>query len=208
MDHRNDNVDLKKKLSCAIDVTTDAPINRYEIDQLIQNIEDYSISSDRLMTVRSTKQCLTVIDKNCHRRIILITSPSSSQEFLPDVIKSCPYIERIYVLSSNISQDVNWVLDSPNKVSVFNSSDDLFARILYDIGVYYMQQGKTFSALGQHCQALRYFFMTKLLWIRANTLFHASFSLNLKVVMPLIAKEEGQLPWHIINDVLNDFSYR
>ena len=183
-------------------------MNRYEIDQLIQNIEDNSTSSDRSMAVRSVEQCLTVIDENCRKRIILITSASFTDELLPVVIKECPYIERIYVFSPDISQDVDEVLDSTKKVLMFNSSDDLFARILYDVGGYYMQQGKTFSALGQHCQALRYLYITKKLWIRANTIFHASFLVNLKVIVALIINEERQLPRDRINDVLNDLSYR
>lgn len=205
MDHRNG---ITEKLSNAIDITMDAPMNRYEIDQLIQNTEDDSINTDRSITVDNLKQCLTVIGENHQRSIILIISAPFSQELLPTVIMTCPSIERIYVFSPDTSQDVDWALNSTKKVLMFNSSDDLSARILYDVGGYYIQQGRTFSTLGQHCQALRYFYLTKKLWIRANTLFHPSLSFNLQLVMLLITKEEGQLSRHIINDILNDISYR
>lgn len=81
-------VELKEKLSNAIDIGIDDPLKTHEIDELIQDIHLYT---KQLFLAQTVEECLTLIDRNYHKKIFLIISGSLGYELVSRVITVYPY---------------------------------------------------------------------------------------------------------------------
>jgi hypothetical protein len=195
-------------LSNAINITIDEPLARHEIDRLIQNNNVYPRTTDHLIAVTTMEQCLAVINKHYHKKIFLITSGSIGQDLVPRVREQYPYVENIFVFCSNIRSYVDWALDFTDNLLIFNFHNDLLSRVVYDIGMYYMQKGIVFSDSDDYPRALYYFYIAKKLVMRANFIFQPYFPFSLTTIEQFIMKEEARLPRDMIQSILTNLSYR
>lgn len=87
---------------------------------------------------------------------------------------------------------------------MFDYHYDLFARVLYEIAMYYMQQGICYSTLNEHCHALFYFYFARKLVMRANLIFHPDFPIGLQKFEQCINDEQAKLPQDIVQVVLKN----
>jgi hypothetical protein len=89
---------------------------------------------------------------------------------------------------------------------MFDFHTNLFARVTYDIGMRYMQQGIMYSHDNHYRQALNYLYTAKKLVMRANNIFQSYFAFPLTNIEELINREEQQLPSDLVQDILNNLS--
>ncbi len=196
-------IDLKEKLSNAIDVNVDKPLIHHEIDRLILK-NDYPHIGDQLITVTTIEECLELIDRHYHKKIYLITSGSLGQNLVPRVSSDYPYVDKIFIFCAQIQLHVDWAMDFTDKLLMFDFHNNLFARVVYDIGMYYMQQGIFFSDLNEHTKALYCLYIAKKLVMRANHIFQSYNFFSLTAIEEFIIKEEGQLPSDTVQNMLNN----
>jgi hypothetical protein len=199
--------DLKHALWNAIDITTNAPLDRYEIDRLIQINNVFPPITDQLIAVSTMEECLALIDKHYHKKIFLITSGTFGRYLVPRVIEEYPYIEKIFVFCANICLHMDWALDFTDNLLMFDFHKDLLTRVVYDIGMYYLQQGIISSDSDDHRRALDYFYIAKKLVMRTNFIFQPNFSFSLRTIEELITNEEARLPPDIVQNIRNHLSY-
>jgi hypothetical protein len=197
-------IDLKEKLSNAINIDIDEPLIRHEIDRLILNNDVCPRIRDQLTTVKTIEECLELIDTHYHKKIFLITSGSLGRVLIPRVSSDYPYVDKIFVFCQHIVSHLDWAMDFTDNLLMFDFHNDLFARVTYDIGMYYMEQGIFFSDLNEHLRALYYFFIAKKLIMRANHSFSSYYRFGLTRIEELITKEEEQLPINLVQNMLNN----
>ena len=205
-----DNVcnDLKEKLINAINITIDEPSERYEIDRLILNTDVYSRTRDQLITVTTIEECLALIATHYHKKIFLITSGTLGQHLVPRVLRDYSYVDKIYIFCAHIILHMDWAMDYADHILMFDFHHDLFSRVVYNIGIYYLEQGVIFSDLDDPKSALHCLYIAKKLIMRANHIFHPSFRFSLKTVEELITTRERQLPEDLVQNILNNLHYR
>ncbi|CAF4052306.1 unnamed protein product [Rotaria sp. Silwood2] len=179
-------VDLKKTLADAVNLTTDEPLLGHEIDRLILNEKIYH-STRELITVTTIEQCLQLINTNRDKRIFLITSGSLGQQFVPD-----------------IREHVNWAIEFTDNLLMFDFPNDLLARVVYDIGMYYMQRAIDFRNSNDHMSALYCLYYSKKLVIRANRIFQPFVWFSLNAIEEYITREENLLPRNLVQHILNN----
>jgi hypothetical protein len=200
--------DLKHVLWNAIDTTTDRLSEVDEINKAIRFNDVSSPVTDQLFAVTTMEECRELIDKYHHWKIFLITSGTLGAMFVPYLRKQYPSIENIYVFCTDIRLHMDWASDFTDNLLMFNFHNDLFARVVYDIGMYYLQQGMILRGSDDHHRALFYFYTAKKLVMRANFMFQPYFPFSLKNIQELIINEEARLPRNIIQSIRNSLSYR
>jgi hypothetical protein len=197
-------IDLKEKLINAININIDEPLIRDEIDRLILNTNVRSRIGDRLITVRTIDDCLALIDTHYHKKIFLITSGTLGRYLVPRILSDYPYVDKIFIFCHNIRLHMDWAMDYTDNLLMFDFHNDLFARLLHDIGMYYMDQGIFFSDSNDHMRALYCLYITKKLLMRANHIFSLYNRFSLTTIGEFIAKEEQTLPSDLVQNILNN----
>jgi len=195
-------IDLKEKLSNAINLNIDEPLIHHEIDRLILN-NVYPHIRDQLITVTTSEECLALIDRHYHKKIFLITSGSLGRYLVPRVVSDYRYVDKIFVFCQSILANIDWGMDFTDKLLMFDFHNNLFARVVYDIGMYYMEQGIFFSDSNGHTRALYCLYIAKKLVMRANDIFQSYNVFSLTTIEELIIKEE-QLPSNTVQTILNN----
>ena len=199
---------LKEKLSNAVNVIMNEPVDQDEIDVLIEARSVYPSITSQLIPVCTIEECLQLIHSNYHKEIFVVTSGSLGRELVPHVIKHYPYVEKVFVFCGNILSHMDWALNYVENLLMFDFHNDLFARLVHDVGMYYKQQGMIYADLNDHRLALYYYYIAKKLVMRANLIFPPYFPFNLTKIEGLIAKEELRLPRHTVQQLLSHLSYR
>ncbi|CAF4057935.1 unnamed protein product, partial [Rotaria sordida] len=142
-------VDLKETLADAVDLNIDAPFTGDEIDTLIFNDKIYH-PKKVLIAVKTIEECLDLIHTNQNKRIFLITSGSLGEQVVPGLLYTYPCLEKIFIFCGSILKHMNWALDFEDNLLMFDFPNDVLGRVVYDIGMYYMQQAMIFRDLNEH----------------------------------------------------------
>lgn len=197
-------IDLKEKLATSININTDEPSLTYDIDRLILHNDTQPHRWNELIVVKTIPECLELIDRNYHRKIFLITSGSLGQTLIPRVSTDYPYVDKIFLFCGSIAFHVDWAIDFTDKLLMYNFPDDLFARVVYEIGVYYMEQGITSIDTDNPELALYYFYIAKKLIMRANHIFHPFWKFSLNRIEELIMHGERRLDQDTVRCIQNN----
>ncbi|CAF3000895.1 unnamed protein product [Rotaria sp. Silwood2] len=193
-------IEFKDALANAIKLIKD------EIDRLIVNNEIYPLRRE-LITLRTIEECLEMIDINRDKKIFLITSGSLGLQLVPRVLNTFPCVEKIYIFCGYIRGLVDWAMDFTDKLLMFDFPNDLFARVVYDIGMYYMERAINFSNSNEHISALYYLYYCKTLVMRTIHIFHSYLWFSLTPIDEYIAMEESLLPKDMVQHVRHNVQH-
>ncbi|CAF5149812.1 unnamed protein product, partial [Rotaria magnacalcarata] len=101
---------------------------------------------------KNIESCIHCFHQNQHRRIFFITSGTLGRETVPiilekfkdtfiDPVTEEPYMF-IYVFCQNIEYQLDWALQYRDYIQIFNFEADLLARMMRDIGDYFLTESK------------------------------------------------------------------
>ncbi|CAF4286121.1 unnamed protein product [Rotaria socialis] len=105
-----------------------------------------------LAAFKDIDSCIRCFYQNQHKRIFFITSGSLGKQAVPEILDRLkdtftdpvteePYMF-IYVFCQNIEYQVEWALEYRNYIQIFNFEADLLARMMRDMGDYFLTESK------------------------------------------------------------------
>ena len=151
-------IHLKGAFSSSSDPKHALPVKLIDSDYdgILRNSGPVEINFDGvqflLAAFTEIEPCIECFKKFQHKRIFFIVSGSLGRTAVPQIFEACPdafddsltdeKYESIYVYCHNTQYQADWICDYIGYIQIFTHDGDLLARMLRDIGNYFVMIGK------------------------------------------------------------------
>jgi hypothetical protein len=175
---RNMGIKENNKASKAV-LDENADLNRPEpneycpdIDDFIFNINPYlnkdkfgNLIKSPLRMFTDERKCMKCINESieANKRVFLITSGQTGAVIIPKIYKEPELYKKlsgsIYVFCAQINLHAEWTGPYQKDIEIYDDEKGVFAKVLLDIGVYYLTKGQ--NGAGNPASAIQYFYWAK-----------------------------------------------
>ncbi|CAF3307957.1 unnamed protein product [Rotaria socialis] len=142
-----------------------------EIDDLIcnQTKQDLIINGVLVFTVKTVEEAIETIEIYSQARVLFISSGSLGKDIVPKIVGRYPLIHSFYIFCFKMFLHTDWASEYIDCLQMFDHPIDLLVRLMRDISLYFIEQGKIQLEFDEPGNALTYFKYAWNLETRANT---------------------------------------